>query len=1063
MFKKYQYENVFVITDIVDTGKTKRDGTPNTKKVKKVMARLFDPATKKSIFKDVTSVSIPYVYLPSQRGEYLSYIDKNIKLSRKAFDTMDAYNKFIKEIKIKTGETVEIEIDGEMVEFDETIFEDDAYGYQNLAHTFIHRFFPEPLKSDHPHRTWFLDIETRSDYAVNHFPHSYMAPEEITMIQVYDNYTDQYIVMGRKDFTGKFDMPNVKYFKIADESKLLEFFIKLLEKMQPSIISGWNSMTFDMPYITNRIARVLDGFNGNFKEELNHKDSYRELPNVRRLSPVGEVTGRKTVTSDGMDGVEVFWKGIILADYKELALKYGFLGLPSYSLKNVANHFGLSQKIDNSAYKNFDGSYTGEGYIFPLKDPAPGEDPIYDAQLAYKQNPTAENWANRSQVVFNRFVDYSLRDVEILVELDKKVKYLSSHQGIAYTCSVSMDDNWGTLKHWYSMIYREAMMQGIILPLKQQHGDPYTIYQGGWVRTVPGKYDNITSFDFASLYPSIIRAFNIGGDTLLKEYQIPQELKDIREKYFTHFIPSKLNAEEWPDADEAAVEKLTDAEKKELYALADQEKLNSTNPEIREAERDRLARQADILGEYHELGSYVKQHPEINDLQEEGDYYQMLFDNADEIHNALVKYNVCVTPNGYFYRKDFQAILAERMETIFMDRIKEKKAGQEMSGVVEELKTTGGSEEDIKKAKEQQEYHENQSQVKKILLNSVYGSTVLSMNPFSQGRITGASITIAGRMSNRVCAAACNNKVREILGIEVTDENRTHLEFIPQVDTDSFYLNISKIMAMPKIKDLDIEKKMEFAKKLSGNVLQAVIKETIDKLAYVMNLEVPEALVMENEVITEGFVSLASKRYFTKVRVNDGVFLSEPKMKVVGVSLVSYSTPEFLKKKLRPVLDIVIDGSEAELQKYIREARAEFGEQSPLAFMRTAKVNNIEYEPRDGKYKRKKPNGKWLTAPLGSTAAIEHNRIVTERGITGRFPIIERGDSISYVYIRQPNDDKIKGAIGWTDPRLVEELDLKSIADYDEHWEKDFLNKIDIIVKPLKWSSRRTTQAIIPW
>lgn len=853
------------------------------------------------------------------------------------------------------------------------------------------------------------------------FPHANEAPHEITMIQIYDNFTKQYIVIGRKDFTGTFDEDiNVKYIKIEKEKDLLEFFIRLLDKLKPSIISGFNSKVFDCTTITNRVARVLDGFDGDHLSELNHKNSYENLENVKRLSPVGVVTGRDTHTLDGMDGVEVFWKGILLLDYRELALKYGFLGLASYSLKNIAKNFNLSQKIDNSSYKNFDGSYTGDKYIFPEIEPEPGTDIIFDYQKGYKTGKYTK--AELEQVVFNRFVEYSLRDVEILVQLDEITGYLNSHKGIAYTCSVSMDDNWGTLKHWTSLIYRESFNNGIIIPLKQQFSDDYAIFLAGWVRTMPGKYDYVTSFDFTSLYPSLIRAFNVGGDTLLKEYQIPQELKDLREKYFTFFTPKMLNRDEYPD-------------RKTEGGL-------------------------EILGEHHPLGSLVVKHKgDINDMQEELDFYVNLMNNSEEISNILKKYNVCATPNGYFYRRNNQSILASQMETIFAERVKEKREGQRLAGVVNDLKSEGASKEIIQATTDKQKYHENQSLVKKILLNSVYGAACMDVNPFSQGKITGASITTGGRMANMLCALAGSNKIQNMIGETTT----TDLKYVAQADTDSHYLNLTGLFKTDKLKGLDKSKKIELAKRLSEKTFQDNINDTLSRLGECLNLMQPEALAMENEVVTSGFVSLKNKRYFCRVEVKDGVVLEKPKMKVIGVSLVSYSTPEYIREKLKPVLDIILDGDVQDLRNYIADARKDFANIDPVNFSRTVKVSSLDYNRIGDKYKRQKEDKKWLTAPLGSTAALEHNRVVSQLDIVGRFPLIERGDSLSYVYVKMPNRLQISGAIGFNNNDFSKEINLKELADYNLHWEKDFLHKIDIVLDVLNWNIHKKTESISVW
>ena len=1023
MFEGKQYENIFEITKKVPTTKGK------TKNQKVVMIRLYDPLTKLSSFHDVTNYSIPDVYISEgKKTKYKSYLDSNITLTKYSFSDQTKYKKFIKEIKKdvldENGDVLTkiIDFEGEDIEIEISEFEDTAFGYQNFQHTFIHRYFQDHNANDHIHRTWFLDIETRSMHQFQGFPSGAIAPEEVTMIQIYDNFTEQYIILGRKDFTGTFDKKlNAKFIKIEKESNMLEFFIKLLEKHQPSIVSGWNSMTFDMPYLTNRIARVLDGYEGDFyndyKEDLNHKNSYIDMPNVLRLSPVGVVEGVPSkVTKDGMDGTDVRWKGILLVDYRELTIKHGFLGLPSYALKAVARHFDLSQKVDNSQYKKFDNFYTGDGWIEPKPEELDMTDLVTEYQMGFKEGKYTKE--ELTQVVYDRFVDYSLRDVEILVELDDITKYMDSHKAIAYECSVSMDDNWGTQKNWHSMLYREAFSHGLVMPLKPQYDKKEEVFVGGLVRTMPGHYDCITSFDFTSLYPSLIRAFNIGPDALVKDFELPQDLIDLRKKYFSsHFNLKKLNKNAYPYEDEFS------------------------NPvEV-------------------PMGEYVVKYGEkfTNDLLEEGEYYCNILENSDEISTVLKKHNVTVTPNGNFYKKDKQTIFADRMKFIFNERVKNKKAGQKMEGTIEDMKRANASETEIKEAITKKEFFENKSQVLKILINAAFGAASLESAPFGNGKVTGSSITTSGRFCNRSAALACNDYIRGVLGETITEENKAVLNHVPQIDTDSFYLDLTSIFKLPKFKELPDEKKTQIALKLSQGKLQEVINACIDKISNTMNLFEPEALAMENEVITGSFISLAPKRYFCDVKVNDGDILSKPKQKIVGVSLVSYSTPPMLKGMLKPVIDIALDGGEKQLREYIKEQRKVFAKSDPKDFVRKAKVNNLNYKKIGLKYKRQKEDGKWLTAPMGSVSSLEYNRLIEQLDLVGRYDLIEKGDSISYVYTRMPNKYNLLGSVAFTDDRFSEEINLIDIADYEIHWQKDFINKIKIIVAPLNWDIETRT------
>jgi len=356
-FTDYQYENVFIKPEYKWNEKASK-----YLQTKKVIARLYNIKTKESEFKDVTDLSVPALYHPDKKGRFKSYLD-NLALKEVKFKTLDEYNKYVKKIKEKTGEMVTIDYDGEELTFEETIFKDDCYGYTNPAHTFIHRYFPDSIKSNHAIRTMLIDIETRSETVSHGFPHSKTAYEPVFMIQMYDTFTDKYIILGVKEFTGVFDQDNVRFVNCKTEAVLLETFIKIMEKQKPGIVTGFNSQAFDIPYLTNRIARVLDGFTGE-TDELNKKMSYIEMKNVNRLSPVGVVQGiPEVVSQDGMVGVSSLWLGINLLDMRELIIKYSYLGLPSYSLDAVSKHYGLEGKVDHSSYSKFDGFISSDHYI----------------------------------------------------------------------------------------------------------------------------------------------------------------------------------------------------------------------------------------------------------------------------------------------------------------------------------------------------------------------------------------------------------------------------------------------------------------------------------------------------------------------------------------------------------------------------------------------------------------------------------------------------------------------------------------------------------------------------
>ena len=471
-YNKFKYEKVWV----------------NNKN--ELFARLYNTEDEKSYIYNIGKGYIPEVYIEDEKadGTFKSFTN----------------GKPLKKININhPGELYNFIKDHPM-----------AYGYNNRPHKFIRDEFPNTLDSNHEFHEMFLDIETRSEFG---FPKPELAQEEVTMIQLYDNKLKKYIILGRKEFTGVFEQTGVEYLCIPDEKKLLNTFMDILSKLNPTVIKTFNGLLFDFPYLTNRIKILGLDYN--------------------RLSPVRDVKFLDEVmTQDGMTGVGVSWEGLYLVDLRENFLKYAYAGLANNGLGNVSNYYGFEGKIDHSEFDSFDGQYTGKGYIFP-KTPPPEDTldyQIYISQLNYKNNPNEENLKKVEQACFNKFVIYSTKDVELMVKIETKAKLFDKSKGIAYICGVNMDECMGTLKQWKAFVYNECSKDGIILPINQQYSEKNCIYRAGWTTSRPGKYNWVVSFDFTSLYPSLFQAFNVGTDTMIKPEELEDmpELKYIKNKHF---------------------------------------------------------------------------------------------------------------------------------------------------------------------------------------------------------------------------------------------------------------------------------------------------------------------------------------------------------------------------------------------------------------------------------------------------------------------------------------------------------------------------------------------------
>lgn len=102
-------------------------------------------------------------------------------------------------------------------------------------------------------RIWHIDIET--DMGLD----TLKADKAITAITFWDSYDNDYTTLswkkGHKEENEKYsDDWNVYIY--ATEERMLKEFIRKVKKYDPDMITGWNILNFDIPYIINRMYRL---------------------------------------------------------------------------------------------------------------------------------------------------------------------------------------------------------------------------------------------------------------------------------------------------------------------------------------------------------------------------------------------------------------------------------------------------------------------------------------------------------------------------------------------------------------------------------------------------------------------------------------------------------------------------------------------------------------------------------------------------------------------------------------------------------------------------------------
>jgi DNA polymerase elongation subunit (family B) len=285
----------------------------------------------------------------------------------------------------------------------------------------------------------------------------------ITAISCYMGWTDQLVTLAvppktismqeAKELTERF--PNTMLFD--NEKDMLDAFLQLVE--DADILSGWNSEGYDIPYTVGRIQKVLSS------------------DDTRRLCFWGEKPKKRTFEKYGREQLSYDLIGRVHLDLLELYRKYTYEERHSFRLDAIGEH-ELGEKKT-----------------------------IYEGSLdnLYKND-------------FGLFIEYNRQDTSLLAKLEKKLKFIELANEIAHQNTVLLQTTMGAVAVTEQAIVNEAHRRGMIVPgrkYRDKQAEPVTA-AGAYVATPKkGLHDWIGSIDINSLYPSVIRALNMGPETIV--------------------------------------------------------------------------------------------------------------------------------------------------------------------------------------------------------------------------------------------------------------------------------------------------------------------------------------------------------------------------------------------------------------------------------------------------------------------------------------------------------------------------------------------------------------------
>ena len=309
-----------------------------------------------------------------------------------------------------------------------------------------------------------IDIEVGSE---NGFPDPYEANEPITAIAI-TYLNDKTYVFGCGVYETQGDEI---YVKCKDEYTLCRKFMELWTKKCPDIVTGWNTKFFDIPYLINRFRKILGE------------------PDSKKLSPWNFIGERKT-TINGRQLIAYELLGVASLDYIELYKWYapGGKSQESYRLDAISQVELGEGKISYDEYDNL--------------------------HALYRLN-------------FQKFIEYNIKDVQLILRLEDKLKLLELAVTLAYDTKSNFEDVFAQTRMWDAMTYSYLLEKNIIVPpriVKEKDG----MFEGAYVKEVQvGLHDWVASFDLNSLYPHLMMQYNISPETLIEPQDYSDEMRKI--------------------------------------------------------------------------------------------------------------------------------------------------------------------------------------------------------------------------------------------------------------------------------------------------------------------------------------------------------------------------------------------------------------------------------------------------------------------------------------------------------------------------------------------------------
>jgi DNA polymerase elongation subunit (family B) len=389
------------------------------------------------------------------------------------------------------------------------------------------------------------------------------------------------------------------------------------------------------------------------------------------------------------------------------------------------------------------------------------------------------------------------------------------------------------------------------------------------------------------------------------------------------------------------------------------------------------------------------------------------FTEAGDLKRWLEKKGYSIAANGAIYRNDIDGVIPEILKKWFDLRqsYKSKRNDAERSGSSEEAA-----------------YYDKLQHVHKILINSVYG--VLGLPTFRFYDIDNAeATTLTGQATIKF-----TQKMGDYYYSKKLDDEQNWCIYI---DTDSvFYPAVPMVEKLyPEVDTEDEDEMTEAILKVAKDT-QEYINRSYDSFAKrLMNINRDHYFNIKQELIARSGLWIGKKRYAQWIINDEGHPTDE--LDVKGIEIIRSDYPEAFSDVLEDVIvDFLKSEPKEDIDASVLDFRSGLREVPIDRIARPTGIGDVKKWQTDEMGKRKKH------CPVHFKAALGYNDLIDFYGLQDRFPKIEGGEKIRWVYLKKNNlglsECAFKGA---DDPPEVMQF-IKQYVDYDKLYEKELKSKL---------------------